>query len=400
MTRITSSPSPGVPTVVGGTTKLEHSFADVVIVGGGVAGLCTACALAELGMRVLLVEKKDRLAPNSSSKNEGWWHAGTQHGYGIDDPEEAVRVAKRCLYGTKWLMGMVPFAVEEVDQPAFALLNDEDGAERAESRWTAAGVPFVRSKPSALRALAPTLRTWPGPVYRVEDRTIDNTVLFRWLGTRIRALGGTIMTASDIQFLGAESAVISNTDGDFLVRPNCFVHAAGISTGDLLKKLFDFDLGVRTWQSHLLMTKRLFPPTVLVLDTGGATVVHHDRVSLTGVNGEASQVSPFTGEELPGARDALTSALTNLVGSPHLGRFEVVACAKADRGGDGKRRSVEAVWGEVDATNHFYLLPGKMTEAPFAAHGLAGELHRRYRDEEVSLRPCDKFSEDEQLAAS
>ena len=44
---------------------------DVVIIGGGVAGVCTAWFLAEQGVHALIVEK-GRVACEQSSRNWGW----------------------------------------------------------------------------------------------------------------------------------------------------------------------------------------------------------------------------------------------------------------------------------------------------------------------------------------
>ena len=47
------------------------SAADVVVIGGGVIGVCTALFLAEAGKRVVLLEK-GRIAGEQSSRNWGW----------------------------------------------------------------------------------------------------------------------------------------------------------------------------------------------------------------------------------------------------------------------------------------------------------------------------------------
>jgi glycine/D-amino acid oxidase-like deaminating enzyme len=47
------------------------SEADVVVIGGGVIGVCTALFLAEAGKRVVLLEK-GRIAGEQSSRNWGW----------------------------------------------------------------------------------------------------------------------------------------------------------------------------------------------------------------------------------------------------------------------------------------------------------------------------------------
>jgi D-amino-acid dehydrogenase len=44
---------------------------DVVVVGAGAVGLCCACALAERGLRVVVLER-DRPGAGASWGNAGW----------------------------------------------------------------------------------------------------------------------------------------------------------------------------------------------------------------------------------------------------------------------------------------------------------------------------------------
>lgn len=45
--------------------------ADVVVIGGGIIGVCTALSLAERGISVALCEKGE-IAAEQSSRNWGW----------------------------------------------------------------------------------------------------------------------------------------------------------------------------------------------------------------------------------------------------------------------------------------------------------------------------------------
>ena len=47
--------------------ELENSQKSVTVVGGGVAGMSAACALAEAGLRVQLVERRGYLGGRASS---------------------------------------------------------------------------------------------------------------------------------------------------------------------------------------------------------------------------------------------------------------------------------------------------------------------------------------------
>jgi glycine/D-amino acid oxidase-like deaminating enzyme len=64
------------------TDQAPPSRADVVIIGGGIAGVSTLLSLAEKGVSAVLVEK-GRLAGEQSSRNWGFLpHAGTRPGGG------------------------------------------------------------------------------------------------------------------------------------------------------------------------------------------------------------------------------------------------------------------------------------------------------------------------------
>src|ERR671910_3075713 len=53
------------------TTETLPPAADVVVIGGGIVGACTAYYLARRGVKVALVEK-GRIGAEQSSRNWGW----------------------------------------------------------------------------------------------------------------------------------------------------------------------------------------------------------------------------------------------------------------------------------------------------------------------------------------
>src|SRR5690625_3596975 len=61
-------PAP-LATIKSSPTLPDH--ADVVVIGGGIIGVCTAHFLAERGLKVALLEK-GRIAGEQSSRNWGW----------------------------------------------------------------------------------------------------------------------------------------------------------------------------------------------------------------------------------------------------------------------------------------------------------------------------------------
>lgn len=56
---------------------LHDNYYDIIIAGGGIAGLTTAEIFARSGYKVLIIEKEDKLCSNSSGKQHGWFHLGS-----------------------------------------------------------------------------------------------------------------------------------------------------------------------------------------------------------------------------------------------------------------------------------------------------------------------------------
>lgn len=59
--------------------KQEHQVADVVVVGGGLAGVCCAVTAARQGLRVVLVQDRPVLGGNASSEVRLWILGATSH---------------------------------------------------------------------------------------------------------------------------------------------------------------------------------------------------------------------------------------------------------------------------------------------------------------------------------
>lgn len=55
--------------------------ADLIVVGGGIAGTCTAISAAREGLKVILVQDRPVLGGNGSSEVRLWWLGATGHGY-------------------------------------------------------------------------------------------------------------------------------------------------------------------------------------------------------------------------------------------------------------------------------------------------------------------------------
>lgn len=64
--------------------KQRNKHYDLIIVGGGIAGLATAEIFARSGFKVALVEKYSELCSGSSGKQHGWFHLGSLYSINRD----------------------------------------------------------------------------------------------------------------------------------------------------------------------------------------------------------------------------------------------------------------------------------------------------------------------------
>ena len=88
---------------------------DVIVVGGGVTGACTARDCALRGLKTLLVERED-LCDGASGRNHGLLHSGAR--YAVNDPEGACeciienkilkKIASNCVEATGGLFISLP----------------------------------------------------------------------------------------------------------------------------------------------------------------------------------------------------------------------------------------------------------------------------------------------------
>ena len=70
---------------------------DVVIIGGGITGLCIAHQILEkkISKKILIIEKEDRLGAHTSGRNSGVLHAGLYYKPGTKKAEICTTGKKR-----------------------------------------------------------------------------------------------------------------------------------------------------------------------------------------------------------------------------------------------------------------------------------------------------------------
>ena len=92
---------------------------DVIIVGGGITGACTARDCALRGLKTLLIERGD-LCDGASGRNHGLLHSGAR--YAVTDPEGA----RECIRENLILKKIAPSCVESTGGLFISLPEDAD----------------------------------------------------------------------------------------------------------------------------------------------------------------------------------------------------------------------------------------------------------------------------------
>ncbi len=165
----------------------------MVVVGTGITGLLMARSLARLGYEVLLLENTPFASSGATSRNEGWLHRGTYHAASISNYQEAVAVARRCIYGARRISDLVPEAVEDPFRTAFAVTTRPD-IDEVEARWRDAGVVFRRLSWNQMRHYLAGVRIDDVSAgYEVADGSVNTSILSRVLLQENRQAGVKVM---------------------------------------------------------------------------------------------------------------------------------------------------------------------------------------------------------------
>lgn len=395
-----------------------HKF-DLVISGGGVTGLWLALKLSASGYSVALLEKGPHLAGQSSIKNEAWLHHGSYHGGAIPVRDIAVRVSRQTLEGCLQTLAFAPEAVEDPSSQCFALIRNLD-VQEVESRWAEVGVPFTRLSRSEFIRHVPEVRTDDiVAFYGVQDKSINTPVYYAMLRDEAMRHGTHIRTSSEITSFDGMRAKVQTPSGVETYEAELFLHAAGFGLKEFFLTRFDqpIDLGLRFWKSHLIDLPRVARHGAFFLDPGEATLMHHGQWTIAGFNSDSTAVTEPDFKTIPERVESARQALQRMLFRVNFDNAEPRACIKVDQeprddvdmfvpraGAPYPRPQLGLTWGQP-RPGHLWVLPGKMTEAPFVADRIVEEVRRqvvptrepsrRFADggagnpPEVAMRPID-----------
>ncbi|MFK0257737.1 FAD-dependent oxidoreductase [Streptomyces sp. NPDC090445] len=364
---------------------------DVVVVGAGFAGLMCADRLSRLGYRVAIVEKAEATLAGTSSRNEGWLHAGTYHALSIPQRREAMAVAKRCRLGWEEIQRRFPECVEVEKGKAVAIVPESSLAESL-SRWEEAQVGHTPLTPTQYEQLDGYVSIGRDEAaFSVDDTGINTRMLAASLLSELRTRGVRV-------FLGAE--ILGRADGLLRLHAHGETHAlehrfvvcaAGYSTERACAQLGLPPTPVRLWRSHLVTLPRVAPLSVFGVAAQQAAMINHGAWSIIGFNEDATVVDAPTFEVDPAVADRLEEAVRRRFPAADMKATRRTACVKVDYAPDANSaRSLNVRMLPVTG-DAVVVLPGKMTEAPFSANVVASHVFDMLGQGSVTGRPMDSY---------
>lgn len=364
---------------------------NIAVVGAGVAGLMLTKKLSDLGFSVCLIEKNCRIAGGPSTRNEGWLHSGTYHATSILDRDSAIQVAQRCIYGFDQIRKFAPEAIDDIHIPSYAIINNFERIDEVTSRWREAGVQHQLTDLRQFQKIEPNVNMERiASVYKVRDLSINTTILYRKLLSKIEKSGVSVLTNTKITYLSVNEVKLTaeNNDETYL-KADIFIYTAGYGIKEIFESNFSINVPLRCWKSHLLILPRINTHSVFNIEPGEVAMMHHGQSTIVGLNEDAILTHSLDYELISEKVENLKSGLNRMFKNIDLNKHYAISCIKVDLDRNiSASRSLNVAYGEP-VQNHFWLLPGKMTEAPFATDFIARLICERLESDRISRRPCD-----------
>jgi glycine oxidase len=216
---------------------MDHTY-DVVIVGGGVIGLAVADALARLGLRLAVVDRREL------GREASWAGAGLIPP-DAENPARHPLVALRSL-STRLYPGWASVLEEETGidigyrrsggvDVAWTELQAQELVTKA-GRWRAEGIAYERLSPRDYARVEPALSPELRAVYFLPDRAqVRSPWLLRALMTAVYQRGGHLtmwQEASGFRIDDRRVTAVETSKGD--LKCGTVVVAAGAWSGSLL----------------------------------------------------------------------------------------------------------------------------------------------------------------------
>lgn len=365
---------------------------EIAVIGGGVGGLMTAKKLAELGYGVSLIEKAPTLGSGPSTRNEGWLHRGTVHSGVIKEPDRAMKIAKRVMYGYEQIMSFAPEAVEDLTSTTYALFKDEKLAEATEERWKAVDVWFQTMQLQTFFKENPEIN--PNIVaraYKTKDKSLNFRLLYQKLLAVSEKLGVQVLLNTEVIPEREGKATLVASDGlRRSIFADIFVFTTGLAAQSIFRML-NYDMAVRFWKSHSIMLPKLSKNGFFFVDPLEASIMPHGKFSIACQSEDDFQIDGPTFDVVPHMVLQVFEALVRMIpdAEQYTNNYHSNACVKPDIiKGPNSPRSVDIELHEP-IPNYFVAFPGKVTESPYMADTIVKAIFDRKSDNRISQRPGD-----------
>ncbi|MEZ2405455.1 glycine/D-amino acid oxidase-like deaminating enzyme [Bosea sp. OAE752] len=251
------------------TSPTLPESADVVVIGGGIVGVCTGYYLARRGIKVALVEK-GRVGAEQSSRNWGWCR-------------QQNRDARELPMATESLTLWDRFAAEIGEDLGFRrcgllYLSDDEAQIAGWAKWRDFAIgqgvtTHMLSSDEASARGAATGKSWKGGVFSPSDGTADPSRAAPVIARGIVKAGGTVhqfCAARGIETSGGRVSGVVTEKGT--IRTSTVVHAGGAWASSFLNQL-----GIRFPQSSVRSSILSVMPGV----SGIPDALHTTEVSVT-----------------------------------------------------------------------------------------------------------------------
>lgn len=371
---------------------------DVIIFGGGIAGLYSAYKLSELGYKVSVVQDDKALASGPSVRNGGLLHRGTFHSALVNDDGVALKIAERCIYGYEQIKAFAPEAIEIDGTPVFAIIKNDELAQRAVNRWNKGSILYKEVNYKTFEEYIPGIeRKYAKYIFKTADLPINYRIIYQKLLFQCERNNVEFFLNSKLEVINNNSVVIIKDQVQKItIEAEKFIFTTGYKTKELVNNFFSNKVNVKIWKSHALSIPRLKRYGFFFIDRNEISVEPQGEYSIVCQSQEDNLVDKADYDVVIEKTKGIFRQLVKVMPEAKLyaNNYIAHACLKPSIILENDvKRSVDA---EVHMMNNncIIALPGKATEAPYLADVLLQKVFESHSDRRIAMRPGDNLKVD------